>query len=111
MLDPNVIFLVSSKETEKLRKYQNSITIPSLRIQHWDAIYGIIKVTSKENNSEKAESRKKNRIMVDPVRDSSQQKQDPLKGYNSLKNQSLTNKMLKDFVDRTSFRKEPNFYK
>ena len=43
-------------------------------------------IKSKENNSEETESRREIRIMVDPVRDSSQQKQDPSEGYNSLKN-------------------------
>ena len=48
--------------------------------------------------------------MVDPVKDSSQQNQDPSEGYNSLKNLSIIHKMLKDFLDRTSFRKQPNIH-
>ena len=43
--------------------------------------------------------------MVDPVNDSSQQNQDPSEGYNSLKNSLIIYRMLKNFVNRTSFRK------
>ena len=44
------------------------------------------KQKAKENNSEESECRREIRIVVDPIKDSSQQNQDPSEGYNSLKN-------------------------